>query len=37
MPKSLLVVVLKKLHAGAFALGKMSSALNFIFTVPQTF
>jgi len=37
MPKSLLVVVLKKMHAGAFALGKISSAPNFIFTVSPNF
>jgi len=38
MPKSFLVVVLKKIACwvgkNAFALGKMPSALNFIFTVP---
>jgi len=37
MPKSLLVVVLKKLHAGAFSLAKMSRAPNLIFTVPPSF
>jgi len=37
MPESLLVLFWKKLHAGAFAFGEMSSAPNFIFTVPPNF
>jgi len=37
VPKHLLVVVLKKIASWGFRIGKMSSAPDFIFTLPPNF